>query len=264
MAGEGDQHRVLDIVVQSIAFADAFQRDAGDRRDQLDQAGFCTAIPPLHVAREKSAESVGREFGNGYHDRFPLSTRLRRQPNSVACIYLGGMTAPTAPALHCAAASPMVRASTASYLGFFEPVMCVRLVVEGLDFHVSATAIERLRFLKRPIGLEPERAHSKIARMRFQHFENSPPTPRPRASAATHMRLTSPIIRSFSLSAPHPTGRPPRRARTKTPAGGVSSSASAGMLFAGSKPVSNRPASSRKYCSRHQRASALSGASTVI
>src|SRR5262249_35655099 len=106
MACKRDQHRVLDIVVQCIAVADAFQRDAGDRRDQLDQAGFCTAVPPLHVAREKSAESIGRELGNGYHDRFPLSTRLRRQPNSVACIYLGGMTAPAAPALGCAAASP--------------------------------------------------------------------------------------------------------------------------------------------------------------
>src|SRR6266566_412982 len=39
---------------------------------------------------------------------------------------------------------------------------------------VSATAIQRLRFLKRPIGLEPERAHSKIACARFQHFENAP------------------------------------------------------------------------------------------
>ena len=71
MACEGDQHRVLDIVVQCIAVADAFQRNAGDRWDQLDQAGFCGAIPPLHVAREKSAEGVGRELRNGYHDRFP-------------------------------------------------------------------------------------------------------------------------------------------------------------------------------------------------
>src|SRR5258708_21950267 len=52
--------------------------------------------------------------------------------------------------------------------------MRIRLVVERLDFRVSATAIQRLRFLKRPIGLEPERAHSKIARARFQHFENAP------------------------------------------------------------------------------------------
>jgi hypothetical protein len=39
----------------------------------FDQAGFCTAVPPLHVAREKSAESVGRELGNGYHDHNPTT-----------------------------------------------------------------------------------------------------------------------------------------------------------------------------------------------
>src|SRR5260370_40975849 len=71
----------------------------------------------------------------------------------------------------------MVRASAASYPGFFKPVMRIRLVVERLDFRVSATAIQRLRFLKRPIGLEPERAHSKIARARFPHFENAPADP---------------------------------------------------------------------------------------
>src|SRR6266478_6698748 len=99
MACEGDQHRVLDIVVECIAVADAFQRDAGDRRDQLDQAGFRGAVPPLHVAREKSAEGVGRELRNGYHDRSPLGARLRRRPDSVARVYLGWMTARAAPAL---------------------------------------------------------------------------------------------------------------------------------------------------------------------
>src|SRR5215469_13662873 len=84
------------------------------------------------------------------------------------------MTTPAAAALRCAAASPTVRASTASYLSFFKPVMRIRLVVEGLDFHVSATAIQRLRFLEGPIGLEPERAHPHIARTRFQRFENAP------------------------------------------------------------------------------------------
>src|SRR6516165_7008054 len=133
--------------------------------------------------------------------------------------------------------------------------MRIRLVVERLDFHVSATAIQRLSFLERPIGLEPERAHSKIARARFQHFENAP------SDAETARVGGDPHTLDL---AEHPIGRPLRRATTKTPAGGVSSSAFAGMLFAGSKPVSNRSASSRKYCSRHQRASVLSGASTVI
>src|SRR2546430_6245740 len=68
----------------------------------------------------------------------------------------------------------MVRAPAASYPGFFKPVMRIRLVVERLDFRVSATAIQRLRFLKRPMGLEPERAPSHIVRTPLQHFENAP------------------------------------------------------------------------------------------
>src|SRR5262249_57806594 len=109
-----------------------------------------------------------------YHDRFPLSARLRRQPNSVACIYLGCMTAPAC--LYCvgAAASPMVRASTASYSGFFEPVMRIRLVVERLDLKIAALAIQRLRFFQGPVGLQPERAHAKFSCMRFQRFEDAP------------------------------------------------------------------------------------------
>src|SRR5262245_735866 len=72
------------------------------------------------------------------------------------------------------AVSAIVRASGSSYSGFFEPVMRIRLIVEGLDFKISALAIQRLRFFEGPIGLEPERAHSKIACTRFQRFENAP------------------------------------------------------------------------------------------
>ena len=38
VAGERDQHRVLDIVVEGVAVADAFHGDAGNRGNQLDQA----------------------------------------------------------------------------------------------------------------------------------------------------------------------------------------------------------------------------------
>src|SRR5262249_60703021 len=77
--------------------------------------------------------------------------------------------------LHCVgAASPIVRASGSSYSGFFEPVMRIRLVVERLDLKIAALAIQRLRFFESPVGLEPERAHSKISCTRFQRFENAP------------------------------------------------------------------------------------------
>src|SRR5262245_60820929 len=77
--------------------------------------------------------------------------------------------------LHCVnAASPIVRASRSSYSGLFEPVMRIRLIVEGLDFKISALAIQRLRFFQSSIRLQPERAHAKFSCMRFQRFEDAP------------------------------------------------------------------------------------------
>src|SRR5262245_65171872 len=72
------------------------------------------------------------------------------------------------------AASPIVCASRSSYSDLFEPVMRIRLIVEGHDFKISALAIQRLRFFESPIGLQPERAHAKFSCMRFQRFEDAP------------------------------------------------------------------------------------------
>src|ERR1700674_4685530 len=52
--------------------------------------------------------------------------------------------------------------------------MRIGLVVEGLDFKVSAGAIQRLRFLEGAIGVEPQRAQSKFSCKRFQSFEHAP------------------------------------------------------------------------------------------
>src|SRR5262249_40018540 len=71
-------------------------------------------------------------------------------------------------------ASPVVRASRSSNSGFFEPLMRVRLIVAGLDFKISALAIQRVRFFEGPIGLEAERAHARFSCARFQHFEDAP------------------------------------------------------------------------------------------
>src|SRR5262249_12069482 len=77
--------------------------------------------------------------------------------------------------LHCVnPASPIVRASRSSYSDLFEPVMGIRLIVEGLDFKISALAIQRLRFFEGPVGLQPERAHAKFSCMCFQRFEDAP------------------------------------------------------------------------------------------
>src|SRR5262249_31221218 len=61
-----------------------------------------------------------------------------------------------------------------SYSDLFEPVMRIRLIVEGLDFKISALAIQRLRFFEGPVGLQPERAPAKFPCMRFQRFEDAP------------------------------------------------------------------------------------------
>jgi hypothetical protein len=71
---KGDQHGVLDIVVQRIAVADAFQSDAGDRRHQLNEAAFRGAVSPLHVLCEKTPECICRQLRNGHHDRLLLPT----------------------------------------------------------------------------------------------------------------------------------------------------------------------------------------------
>ncbi len=76
---------------------------------------------------------------------------------------------------HCVcAASPIIHASRSSYLGFFEPVMRIWLVVERLDFDISALAIQRLRFCEGPIGLEPQGAQAKFPCNNFQGFEHAP------------------------------------------------------------------------------------------
>ena len=66
------------------------------------------------------------------------------------------------------------------------------------------------------------------------------------AAVATHIRFSSAGAPSWNFSAPHPTGSPCRVATSSRPAGGVSSASSAEMLRSGSKPPSNRSASSVK------------------
>jgi len=60
MAGQGDQHRVLDVVIERIAVADAFERQPGGKRDQLGQARMRGPEPILHIGGEKRAQGVCR------------------------------------------------------------------------------------------------------------------------------------------------------------------------------------------------------------
>jgi hypothetical protein len=76
VTGERDQHRVLDIVIERVAVADAFQRDARDRRHQLDQAALGLAVSPIHVVGEKVAQRVSRQLRNGHHEGHSRSAQV--------------------------------------------------------------------------------------------------------------------------------------------------------------------------------------------
>src|SRR5262249_24401290 len=119
--------------------------------------------------------------------------------------------------------------------------------------------------------------HSKISRTRFQRFENAPTDAETaRIGSDPHaLDFADSSILHFERAA---TDGLTAEAGDDEDAGGGGqvlggggggllpggTRAGAGLLFAGSKPVLKRPASSRKYCPRYQRASALSGASAVM
>src|SRR3954452_14274059 len=88
--------------------------------------------------------------------------------------------------------------------------------------------------------------------------------PRPRADPATHMRLISVGSASWNFNAPQPMGCARRVASRNRPCGGRSSSALAGMLIVGSKPVSKRRSSSAKYSRRQYSAWGCCGSIVVI
>ena len=60
-----------------------------------------------------------------------------------------------------------------SDLDFLEPVMRIGLIVEGLDFEITATAIQSLRFFERPIGLRSQDTHPKLPCEGFQLVEDA-------------------------------------------------------------------------------------------
>ena len=71
VAGERDQHGVLDIVVERVAVADAFERDPRDRRHQLDEAAVGELEAPRHVVAEEVAERIRGKFRNRDHAAVP-------------------------------------------------------------------------------------------------------------------------------------------------------------------------------------------------
>ena len=76
MAGECDQHGVLDIVIERVAVADAFDGNARDRGHHFDEMGLRGAEPASHVIGQELAQRIGRQLRNGNHDHCPRTPRL--------------------------------------------------------------------------------------------------------------------------------------------------------------------------------------------
>jgi hypothetical protein len=73
--GQCHQHRVLDIVIERVAVADAFQRNPGDRRHHLDEMRLRRAKAAAHVVCEEFAQCVGCKLRHGNHRDCPRLSR---------------------------------------------------------------------------------------------------------------------------------------------------------------------------------------------
>ena len=58
MAGKGNEHRVLEVVVQRVAVTDALQRQSGRIGKDFRQARICCAKPSLRFRRQKRTQSL--------------------------------------------------------------------------------------------------------------------------------------------------------------------------------------------------------------
>ena len=67
VAGQGDEHCVLDVVVKGVAVADAFEREPRGERDDLGQARVRDPEPVSHVVGQKRAKSIRRQAGQRDH-----------------------------------------------------------------------------------------------------------------------------------------------------------------------------------------------------
>ena len=57
-----DQQRMLDIVVERVAVADAFERDAGGRGHHLRKLGLRRSEPAAHIGAEEFFQRIRRQL----------------------------------------------------------------------------------------------------------------------------------------------------------------------------------------------------------
>ena len=96
VAGERDEHRMLDIVIEGVAVAEAFERELRGERDDLGETPERHPEAVFHVDGEEQAQRVGGEFGQGDHGSSPQS-RLgasARQSNRKRRTIAASMTRP--------------------------------------------------------------------------------------------------------------------------------------------------------------------------
>src|ERR687896_458299 len=89
----------------------------------------------------------------------------------------------------CAVVSPSRSSTILSPLlceVFLEPVMCVRLIVEGLDLHVSGGAVQRDGFAERIVCFEPNHPTAVACSLRLELGKQTP------ADAETARRVCDP------------------------------------------------------------------------
>ena len=55
VAGQRDEHRMLDVVVEGIAISDAFERQPSGKRNEFRQTRMRSSEPVLHIGGEERA-----------------------------------------------------------------------------------------------------------------------------------------------------------------------------------------------------------------
>jgi hypothetical protein len=60
VAGQSDEHGMLDVVVEGIAIADAFEREPGGKRNELGQAHMRRAEAILHIGSQERPQGFSR------------------------------------------------------------------------------------------------------------------------------------------------------------------------------------------------------------
>jgi hypothetical protein len=63
MAGQRDEHRMLDVVVEGVAIADAFKGQPGGKRNEFRQTRVRSPEPVLHIGGQERAQSFCRQPG---------------------------------------------------------------------------------------------------------------------------------------------------------------------------------------------------------